>query len=101
MIVGVKQNEIFNTIAHKYGSPVWGGVHFGEVDSLLKFDDFIGNFEQDDWTELHEQLRRYTLRIWEDIYLKIDDVLRVCNKIDLLGESEETLEDCTNYVFGE
>lgn len=100
-IVRVKQNEIFNTIAHKCGSPMWKGVHFGEVDSPLKFDDFIRNFEQDSWTTLHGQLERYALRIWEDVYWKIDDVIRVCNKLDLLGESEKTLEDCTNYVFGD
>lgn len=100
-IIGVKQNEIFNTIAHKCGSPVWNGVDFEEVDSSLKFDEFIRNFKQDSWTTLHGQLERYALRIWEDVYLKIDDVIRVCNKLDLLGESEKTLEDCINYVFGD
>lgn len=99
-IVGVKQNEIFNTIAHKCGSPIWDGVHFGEVDSPLKFDDFIGNFEHDDWTAIHGQLRRYALRIWEDIYLKIDDVQQVCDKLDSLGKSEHIFEDCRNRVFG-
>lgn len=100
-IVGVKQNEIFNTIAHKCGSPIWDGVHFGEVDSPLKFDDFIGNFEHDDWTAIHGQLRRYALRIWEDIYLKIDDVQQVCDKLDSLGKSEHIFEDCRNRVFSE
>ena len=100
-IADVKQNEIFNTIAHFCGSPMWKGIDFGEVDSPLKFDDFIKNFEDDEWTILHSQLRQYTLRIWEDVYWKIDDALRVCNKLELLGDSEKTLEDCTNYVFGE
>lgn len=100
-IVGVKQNEIFNTIAHRCGSPMWKGVHFGDVESPLKFDEFIKNFERDSWDALHSQLERYALRIWDDVYHKIDDVLRVCNKLDLLGESEKTFEDCTNYVFGD
>lgn len=100
-IAGVKQNEIFNTIAHFCGSPMWKVIDFGEVDSPLKFDDFIKNFEDDEWTILHSKLRQYALRIWEDVYWKIDDVLRVCNKLELLGDSEKTLEDCTNYVFSE
>lgn len=99
-IIGVKQNEIFNTIAHRCGSPMWRGIHFGDIGSPLKFDEFIGNFEQDSWSELHGQLERYALRIWEDVYLKIDDVQQVCNKLDVLGKSEQTFEDCRNRVFG-
>lgn len=99
-IVGVKQNEIFNTIAHRCGSPMWKGVHFGDIGSPLKFDEFITNFEQDSWSALHSQLERYALRIWEDVYCKIDDVQQVCNKLDALGKSEQTFEDCRNRVFG-
>lgn len=96
----VKKNEIFNTIAHFCGSPMWKGIDFGDVDSLLKFDDFIKNFEDDSWDALHGQLERYALRIWEDVYCKIDDVQQVCNKLDALGKSEQTFEDCRNRVFG-
>ena len=96
----VKQSEIFNTIAHFCGSPMWKGIDFGEVGSPLKFDDFIKNFEDDSWDVLHSQLKRYALRIWEDVYLKIDDVQQVCNKLDALGKSEQTFEDCRNRVFG-
>lgn len=96
----VKKNEIFNTIVHFCGSPMWKGVDFGEVDSPLKFDDFIKNFEDDSWDALHGQLERYALRIWEDVYCKIDDVQQVCNKLDALGKSEQTFEDCRNRVFG-
>lgn len=71
-----------------------------DVDSLLKFDDFIKNFEDDSWDVLHGQLERYSLRIWEDVYCKIDDVQQVCNKLDVLGKSEQTFEDCRNRVFG-
>lgn len=99
-IVGVKQNEIFNTIAHFCGSPIWKGIDFGEVGSPLKFDDFIKNFEDDSWDALHSQLERYSLRIWEDVYYAIDDVQQVCNKLDALGKSEQTFEDCRNRVFG-
>lgn len=99
-IAEVKRSEIFNTIAHFCGSPLWKGIDFGEVDSLLKFDDFIKNFEDDSWDVLHGQLERYSLRIWEDVYCKIDDVQQVCNKLDALGKSEQTFEDCRNRVFG-
>ena len=99
-IVGVKQNEIFDTIAHRCGSPLWKGIDFGEVDSQLKFDDFIKNFEDDSWDVLHGQLERCSLRIWEDVYCKIDDVQQVCSKLDALGKSEKTFEDCRNRVFG-
>lgn len=99
-LAGVKKNEIFDTIAHFCGSPMWKGIDFGEVDSPLKFDDFIKNFEQDGWDALHSQLERYSLRIWEDVYCKIDDVQQVCNKLDALGKSEQTFEDCRNRVFG-
>lgn len=99
-IVGVKQNEIFNTIAHRCGSPMWKGIDFGDVGSPLKFDEFIANFEQDGWEALHSQLERYALRIWEDVYWKIDDVQQVCNKLDALGKSEQIFEDCRNRVFG-
>lgn len=99
-IVGVKQNEIFNTIAHRCGSPMWKGVHFGDIGLPLKFDEFIANFEQDSWSALHSQLERYSLRIWEDVYWKIDDVQQVCSKLDALGKSEKTFEDCRNRVFG-
>lgn len=99
-IAEVKQSEIFNTIAHFCGSPLWKGIDFWEVDSLLKFDDFIKNFEDDSWDMLHCQLERYSLRIWEDVYCKIDDVQQVCNKLDALGKSEQTFEDCRNRVFG-
>lgn len=96
----VKKNEIFNTIAHFCGSPMWKGIDFGDVDSPLKFDDFIKNFEQDGWDALHGQLERYSLRIWEDVYHKIDDVVEVCKRLDLLGKSEQTWYDCKNRVFG-
>lgn len=99
-IAGVKQNEIFNTIAHRCGSPMWRGIHFGDVGSPLKFDEFIANFEQDGWSALHSQLERYALRIWDDIYHKIDGVQQVCSRLDSLGRSEETFEDCRNRVFG-
>lgn len=99
-IVGVKQNEIFNTIAHRCGSPMWKGVHFGDIGLPLKFDEFIANFEQDSWSALHSQLERYALRIWDDIYHKIDGVQQVCNRLDSLGKSEQTFEDCRNRVFG-
>lgn len=99
-IVGVKQNEIFNTIAHRCGSPMWKGVHFGDIGLPLKFDEFIANFEQDSWSALHSQLERYALRIWDDIYHKIDGVQQVCNRLDSLGKSEKTFEDCRNRVFG-
>ena len=99
-IAGVKQDEIFNTIAHRCGSPMWKGVHFGDIGSPLKFDEFIANFEQDSWSALHSQLERYSLRIWEDVYCKIDDVQQVCNKLDALGKSKQTFEDCRNRVFG-
>lgn len=99
-ITEVKQNEIFNTIAHFCGSPMWRGIHFGDIGSLLKFDEFIANFEQDSWSELHGQLERYALRIWDDVYHKIDGVQQVCNRLDSLGRSEETFEDCRNRVFG-
>lgn len=99
-IADVKQSEIFNTIAHFCGSPMWKGVDFGEVDSPLKFDDFIKNFEDDSCDALHGQLERYALRIWEDVYCKIDDVQQVCNKLDALGKNEQTFEDCRNRVFG-
>lgn len=99
-IVGVKQNEIFNTIAHRCGSPMWKGFHFGDIGLPLKFDEFIANFEQDSWSALHSQLERYALRIWDDIYHKIDGVQQVCNRLDSLGKSEQTFEDCRNRVFG-
>ena len=99
-IVGVKQNEIFNTIAHRCGSPMWKGVHFGDIGLPLKFDEFIANFEQDSWSALHSQLERYALRIWDDIYHKIDGVQQVCNRLDSLCKSEQTFEDCRNRVFG-
>lgn len=99
-IAEVKQSEIFNTIAHFCGSPMWKGIDFGEVGSPLKFDDFIKNFEDDSWDVLHGQLERYSLRIWEDVYWKIDDVQQVCSKLDALGKSEKTFEDCRNRVFG-
>lgn len=99
-IAGVNQDEIFNTIAHRCGSPMWKGVHFGDIGSPLKFDEFIANFEQDSWLALHSQLERYALRIWDDVYHKIDGVQQVCNKLDSLGRSEETFEDCRNRVFG-
>lgn len=99
-IAEVKQSEIFNTIAHFCGSPIWKGIDFGELDSPMKFDDFIKNFEQDGWEALHGQLERYSLRIWEDVYYAIDDVQQVCNKLDALGKSEQTFEDCRNRVFG-
>lgn len=99
-MVTAEQSEIFNTIAHFCGSPMWKDVDFGDVDAPLKFDDFIKNFEDDSWDALHGQLERYALRIWEDVYWKIDDVLRVCNKFDSLGKSEQTFEDCRNRVFG-
>ena len=96
----VKQNEVFNTIAHFCGSPMWKGIDFGKVDSPLKFDDFIKNFEQDGWDALHSQLERYSLGIWEDVYHKIVDVAEVCKKLDLLGKSEQTWYDCKGRVFG-
>ena len=99
-IAEVKQNEIFNTIAHRCGSPMWKGVHFGDIGLPLKSDEFIANFEQDSWSALHSQLERYSLRIWEDVYWKIDDVQQVCSKLDALGKSEKTFEDCRNRVFG-
>lgn len=99
-IADVKESEIFNTIAHFCGSPMWKGIDFGEVGSSLKFDDFIKNFEDDSWDVLHGQLERYSLRIWEDVYCKIDDVQQVCSKLDALGKSEQTFEDCRNRVFG-
>lgn len=99
-IAEVKQSEIFDTIAHFCGSPMWKGIDFGEVGSPLKFDDFIKNFEDDSWDVLHGQLERYSLRIWEDVYCKIDDVQQVCSKLDALGKSEQTFEDCRNRVFG-
>lgn len=99
-IAEVKESEIFNTIAHFCGSPMWKGIDFGEVNSPLKFDDLIKNFEQDSWDALHSQLERYSLIIWEDVYWKIDDVAEVCKKLDLLGKSEQTWYDCKNRVFG-
>lgn len=99
-IAEIKESEIFNTIAHFCGSPMWKGIDFGEVGSPLKFDDFIKNFEDDSWDVLHGQLERYSLRIWEDVYCKIDDVQQVCNKLDSFGKSEQTFEDCRNRVFG-
>lgn len=35
------------------------------------------------------------------IYLKIDDVQQVCDKLDSLGKSEHIFEDCRNRVFSE
>lgn len=99
-IAEVKQSEIFNTIAHRCGSPMWKGVHFSDIGLPLKFDEFIANFEQDSWSALHSQLERYALRIWDDIYHKIDGVQQVCNRLDSLGKSEQTFEDCRNRVFG-
>lgn len=99
-IADVKESEIFNTIAHFCGSPMWKGIDFGEVVSPLKFDDFIKNFEDVSWEALHGQLERYSLRIWEDVYYGIDDVQQVCNKLDALGKIEQTFEDCRNRVFG-
>ena len=98
-IAEAKPNEVFNTIAHFCGSPMWKGVDFGDVDSPLKFDDFIKNFEDDSWEVLRSQLERYALRIWEDVYKKIDNVTEVCRRLDLLGKSEHTFEDCRNRVF--
>lgn len=99
-IAEVKQSEMFDTIAHFCGSPMWRGIHFGDTGSSLKFDDFIKNFEDDSWDVLRGQLERYSLRIWEDVYNKIDDVTEVCRRLDSLGKSEQTFEDCRNRVFG-
>lgn len=99
-IAEVKQSEIFDTIAHFCGSPMWKGIDFGEVDSPLKFDDFIKNFEQCSWDALRSQLERYSLRIWEDVYNRIDDVTEVCRRLDSIGKSEQTWYDCKNRVFG-
>lgn len=99
-IAEVKQSEIFNTIANFCGSPIWKGIDFGDVSSPLKFDDFIENFEQDSWDALRSQLERYSLRIWEGVYNKIDEVTEVCRRLDLLGKSEQTWYDCRNRVFG-
>lgn len=99
-IAEIKESEIFNTIAHFCGSPMWKGIDFGEVGSPSKFDDFIKNFEQDSWDALHSQLERYSLRIWEDVYNKIDDVTEACRRLDALGKSEQTWYDCKNGVFG-
>lgn len=96
-----EQIEIFNTIAHFCGSPMWKDIDFGDVGSPLKFDDFIKNFEHDSWSALYGQLERYALRIWDDIYHNIDVVQQVCNKLDALGKSEQIFEDCRNRVFGE
>ena len=96
----VEQSEILNIVTHFHGSPMWKDIDFGEVGTPLKFDDFIKNFEDDSWDALHSQLERYALRIWDDVYHKIDDVQKVCDKLDALGKSEKTFEDCRNRVFG-
>lgn len=80
---------------------MWKGIDFGEVDSPLKFDEFIKNFEQDSWEALHSQLERYALRIWEDVYCNIDDVVEVCKRLDSLCKSEQIGYDCKNRVFVE
>lgn len=100
-MVNVNRDEIFNKIAHICGSRMWSDIHFGEVNSPLKFDEFIKNFEPDDWLELYNQLERCGDRMSEYVSPDIDDVLIVCNKLDLIGESEKVITDCTNYVFGE
>lgn len=100
-MVNENRDEIFNKIAHIYGSRMWSDIHFGEVNSPLKFDEFIKNFEPDTWLELYNQLERCGDRMSEYVSPDIDDVLIVCNKLDLIGESEKVITDCMDYVFGE
>ena len=100
-MVSVNRDEIFNKIAHICGSRMWSDIHFGEVNSPLKFDEFIKNFEPDTWLELYNQLERCGDRMSEYVSPDIDDVLIICNKLDLIGESEKVIADCIDYVFGE
>lgn len=98
-MVNVNRDEIFNKIAHIYGSRMWSDIHFGDVNSPLKFDEFIKNFEPDDWLELYNQLERCSDRMSDYVSPDIDDILIVCNKLDLIGESDRVIADCMNYVF--
>lgn len=100
-IANVRQNEVFDKMAHICGNSMWDSVHFGELGSPLEFEEFINHFTEDDWEKLYNQLERCADRTFEDMSSEIDDVLLVCNKLDLLGESEKTLEDCASYVFSE
>lgn len=100
-LVHVPVSEYFNIMAHECGEYISKEIYFGTLGSPLEFDDFVNYFPRDMLETVYWQLEHGRAGIQEYCSPESDDLVVRCHRLDLLGKSEDTFEDCKRAVFGD
>lgn len=95
----VPVSEYFNILAHECLEYFDIEVHFGTLDSPLKFNDFVSSFSEDELKTLYWVIQHGRVGIQEYVLPELDDLVVRCHQLDLLGKREDTFESCVRAVF--
>lgn len=94
---GLTRDNAFNYVAHYFLPIVDNSVCFGDLDSWLKYDEFIKNFNSDA-DELYEGLHRGFVFIRDYWLDEIDKIREFSCKYSINYKMDDWIKECYDYV---
>ena len=94
---GLNRDNAFDYVAHHFLPIASKSVYFGDLDSWLKYEGFIKNFNGDA-DKLYEGIHRGFL-ILRDYWLdEIDKIREFCGKYSINYKMNDWIKECYDYV---
>lgn len=94
---GLTRNNAFDYVAHYFLPIVDNSVCFGDLDSWLKYDEFIKNFNGDA-DELYEGIHRGFVFIRDYWLDEIDKIREFSCKYSINYKMDDWIKECYDYV---
>lgn len=94
---GLTRDNAFDYVAHHFLPIADNSVYFGDLDSWLKYAEFIKIFN-DDADKLYEGIHRGFV-ILRDYWLdEIDKIREFCGKYSINYKMDDWIKECHDYV---
>ena len=94
---GLNRDNAFDYVVHHFLPIASKSVYFGDLDSWLKYEEFIKNFNGDA-DKLYEGIHRGFL-ILRDYWLdEIDKIREFCGKYSINYKMDDWIKECYDYV---
>lgn len=94
---GLNRDNAFDYVAHYFLPIVDNSVCFGDLDSWLKYDEFIKNFNGDA-DELYEGIHRGFVFIRDYWLDEIDKIREFSCKYSINYKMDDWIKECYDYV---
>ena len=94
---GLNRENAFDYVAHHFLPMVDESIYFGDLDSWLKYEEFIESFNGDA-DELYDGIHKGFLIIRDYWLDEIDKIRDFCSKYSINYKMDDWIKECYEYV---